>query len=639
MGSRYMHTLAYEEDIKICIDGVHFLLVACQKNWLRNFALPQNEYSLSPLVVYSVSRGDRITKTCLENFRSNELKKDDIFQPQFLERIVFYGCQKDEVDIDEDAAEVLAKSWATTWTFMAVLESEERIPSGPYVYGRDMTWQPWRIYEDVNNTMMITFKPQTSGANELLGELDSVKCSNQLAAVVPSRCYFKKSKARPLNGERIVVKDVFDMKGFPTSLCNKAWRELYGPQKETAVSLQILVDKGAIIVGKARLNAMIVREETMECVEFLAPFNPRVDGYQTSSGSSSGSCAALGAYDWLDFAIGSDTNGSCRKPAHWNGCYAIRPTHGVLDTKGLVSFCPQFDVPAFFGRDLSEFPNFAQAWYGDSPLLKDAISLPKRLLYPLDYLPTSNKSQMRVVNSFVEDLVSVLGIKRTEYSLAEEWKKNRPEGVEEDDLAEYLRLVCRRSGLGLTWLMPAQAGTLPYYRDSYDALKDFRESYREKFGKTPFVHRALRWRWDVSKGVSDELRDELWGRIWTYKKWLLEHVLQVDQGPGTLLIYAIEDGSPNYRDAEPPPFELISGFHPFYISTIAGTPEVVAPVGEISHYSKISEREEPMPVSVAVLSAPGTDMLLIDVIKRAMEQGDRPTKLATGRSIYHSGGE
>jgi Asp-tRNA(Asn)/Glu-tRNA(Gln) amidotransferase A subunit family amidase len=133
---------------------------------------------------------------------------------------------------------------------------------------------------------------------------------------------------------RVVLKDLFDIASKKNTLCSKAWRDLYPASSQNAPTVQLLLDKGAIIIGKTKLNAMIVREETMECVDYLAPSNPRGDGYQTSSGSSSRSCAALGAYDWVDFAIGSDTNGSIRKPAHWNGVFAIRPTHGVLSTTG-----------------------------------------------------------------------------------------------------------------------------------------------------------------------------------------------------------------------------------------------------------------------------------------------------------------
>ena len=143
--------------------------------------------------------------------------------------------------------------------------------------------------------------------------LDSRAGSTQMRVAVPPRSYFQKSPERPLNGVRIVIKDNFDIAGFQTSLCNRAWRELYPAPLETAPCVQTLINQGAIVFGKAKLQAMIVREDTMECVDFLAPFNPRADGYQTASGSSNGSCAAIGAYDWLDFSIGSDS-----KHTQWN---------------------------------------------------------------------------------------------------------------------------------------------------------------------------------------------------------------------------------------------------------------------------------------------------------------------------------
>lgn len=52
---------------------------------------------------------------------------------------------------------------------------------------------------------------------------------------------------------------------------------------------------------------MIMREEPLECVEFMAPFNPRADGYQVPSGSRNASAAGVSSYHWLDFSIGSDS--------------------------------------------------------------------------------------------------------------------------------------------------------------------------------------------------------------------------------------------------------------------------------------------------------------------------------------------
>lgn len=178
---------------------------------------------------------------------------------------------------------------------------------------------------------------------------------------MPSRCYYKPSKERPLDGARITVKDNIDIAGHKTSLCNRAWLELYPEKTKTAACIQVLIDAGAIILGKTKLQAMIMREEPLECVEFTAPFNPRADGYQVPSGSSHASAAGVASYDWLDFSIGSDSthflflaikctdlmrankapaNGSGRKPASYNGCYSIRPSTGIMDTEGVVGQFP-----------------------------------------------------------------------------------------------------------------------------------------------------------------------------------------------------------------------------------------------------------------------------------------------------------
>lgn len=124
---------------------------------------------------------------------------------------------------------------------------------------------------------------------------------------MPSRCYFSPSKERPLDGARITVKDNIDIAGHKTSLCNRAWLELYPEKTKTAACVQVLIEAGAIILGKVKLQAMIMREEPLECVEFTAPFNPRADGYQVPSGSSHASAAGIASYDWLDFSIGSDS--------------------------------------------------------------------------------------------------------------------------------------------------------------------------------------------------------------------------------------------------------------------------------------------------------------------------------------------
>lgn len=105
------------------------------------------------------------------------------------------------------------------------------------------------------------------------------------------------------------MKDIFQIKNIPGSLCNKAWLELYRdrPPTRTAACIEALTEMGAVVLGTTKLASFAATEEPVECVDYQAPWNPRADGYQSPAGSSSGSGAAVGAYEWLDIAIGSDS--------------------------------------------------------------------------------------------------------------------------------------------------------------------------------------------------------------------------------------------------------------------------------------------------------------------------------------------
>jgi len=221
---------------------------------------------------------------------------------------------------------------------------------------------------------------------------------------------------------------------------------------------------------------------------------------------------------------------------------------------------------------------------------------------------------MKLIDSFVEDLEGFLGVQRTNISLADMWRRSCPDSTKGIELSNYL----------------ATAATLPYYKDACGLLKTFVDGYKEKFGKTPFFHRALRWRIEQADKVTPEERDEGWERIYTYKKWLLANVFK----KGTVLVLPVEDGKPSSRESSPPPFGLLSGYHPLYLSPIAGTPEVTSPIGEISYPSEVTQRDEPLPISVSVVSCPGTDLDLIDLVHEVLKKGKKPVDLATGRSIF-----
>lgn len=100
---------------------------------------------------------------------------------------------------------------------------------------------------------------------------------------------------------------MFQVEGPRMSACNRAYYDLCPTANVTAPTIQRLVDQGAYLLGTTKLGSLVSREEPTESADFHAPFNPRGDGYQSAWSSSSGSGAAIAAYDWLDFTIATDS--------------------------------------------------------------------------------------------------------------------------------------------------------------------------------------------------------------------------------------------------------------------------------------------------------------------------------------------
>lgn len=109
-----------------------------------------------------------------------------------------------------------------------------------------------------------------------------------VSVAVPSRLYFPRpSPERPLEGKRLAVKDIFDLKGTVTGAGSRYYFALQKVAEKNAASLQELIDLGAVVVGKAKPTFFALGESpTADYVDQLAPFNPRGEGYQSPQGSS-----------------------------------------------------------------------------------------------------------------------------------------------------------------------------------------------------------------------------------------------------------------------------------------------------------------------------------------------------------------
>lgn len=72
---------------------------------------------------------------------------------------------------------------------------------------------------------------------------------------MPSRLYYgTKSDSKPLLGVRVVVKDIYHIKGVKTGAASREYYKLYAARNESAPAAQRLIDLGAVIVGKVKTS-------------------------------------------------------------------------------------------------------------------------------------------------------------------------------------------------------------------------------------------------------------------------------------------------------------------------------------------------------------------------------------------------
>ncbi|QNI02570.1 allophanate hydrolase [Halomonas sp. SH5A2] len=148
----------------------------------------------------------------------------------------------------------------------------------------------------------------------------------------------------PLFGIPFAMKDNIDLAGIPTTAGSPAYA--YTPT-ESAFVVQQLIDAGAIPMGKTNLDQFatgLVGERALDV--YGTPANA-FDPTLVPGGSSSGS-AVVTAAGMVSFALGTDTAGSGRVPACFHNLYGVKPSLGLLSTRGVVPACATLDTISLF---------------------------------------------------------------------------------------------------------------------------------------------------------------------------------------------------------------------------------------------------------------------------------------------------
>ena len=153
----------------------------------------------------------------------------------------------------------------------------------------------------------------------------------------------------PLSGKTFAVKGNIDIAGHVSGNGHPLWASTHPAATRDAPVVEALRDAGARLTGQTRMDEMAY-SLLGDNPHFPPPINPAAPDRLTG-GSSSGSAVAVAAR-LVDFAVGTDTAGSCRAPAAFCGAFGFRASHGVISMQGVIPLAPSFDTIGWFARDI-----------------------------------------------------------------------------------------------------------------------------------------------------------------------------------------------------------------------------------------------------------------------------------------------
>lgn len=152
-----------------------------------------------------------------------------------------------------------------------------------------------------------------------------------------------------LAGVPFIAKDNFLAFGAPTTAASRMLESFQAPLQATAI--EKLEQQGAICIGKANLDAFAHGGSTENSA--FGPTKNAVDQTKVAGGSSGGS-AVVTALDVVPFALGTDTGGSIRQPASFNGVVGVKPTYGTVSRYGVVAMASSTDTIGCFTKDIAD---------------------------------------------------------------------------------------------------------------------------------------------------------------------------------------------------------------------------------------------------------------------------------------------
>ncbi|CAD5994855.1 AtzH-like domain-containing protein [Agreia sp. COWG] len=215
----------------------------------------------------------------------------------------------------------------------ALIVSENEPASG----GRGLVTQLWARHADA--ARWVVESAQVAGAPAAM--------NTSIWRVLGAPLVAGSAEAGSLTGESIAVKDLFDVEGFAVGGGVPQYLSESQPAGQSAPAVAALLSAGASVRGIAQTDEFAYSIAGKNA-HYGTPPNVRVPG-AIPGGSSSGPASAV-ALGHASIGLGTDTAGSIRVPASYQGLWGLRSTHGAVDSGGLLPLAPSFDAIGWITR-------------------------------------------------------------------------------------------------------------------------------------------------------------------------------------------------------------------------------------------------------------------------------------------------
>jgi amidase len=240
--------------------------------------------------------------------------------------------------------------------------------------------------------------------------------ADPLGALVPGwePSALAENGAGPLDGLKVVVKDVIDVAGAVTGGGNPDWAAAHEPAAESGAAVTKLTEAGASVVAKGQC-AELAFSLSGDNVHFGMPRNPAAPD-RDPGGSTSGPASAV-AGGLSELGLGTDTLGSIRVPASYCGIYGFRPTHGRVPVGGVMPLAQTFDTVGVLADRPERLRRAAEVLLGETSA---SAPTPSRLLLAQPLLSAAEPEVAKAAKAAAHDLARWLGAEAAETDLLDQ---------------------------------------------------------------------------------------------------------------------------------------------------------------------------------------------------------------------------